>query len=78
MNQPQSLFLQALGRFDPAQMITILSIADLFNSDLRTPVLQSIDNYGFTLEEMVNRNLDYGGWWGLPGPISVHTFAQEE
>ena len=77
MSQVPSLFMLAIGKYMPEDMIEILNIADSQGVDLRTPVMMELQRYNahnLTLERMAIRNLDYGGWWGLPGPISLHTY----
>ena len=78
MSQPLSLLMQTIGVIMPEDMIQILHAADEAGIDLRTPIQLALRPYGRSLEDMVRMNLSFDGWWGLPGPISTHTYNREE
>ena len=74
MNNPKALKLLALVKCMPDRLkSTLIHIEQTRGQDYRTPVDLILSEYGVTLEQMIDFNLNYGGWWGLPGPISKFT-----
>ena len=74
MYQPKSLKLLSLVKCMPDRLkATLDHIERTRGQDYKTPIALMLAEYNVTLDQMVNFNLDYGGWWGLPGPISKFT-----
>ena len=73
-NNPKPLKLLALVKCMPDRLkATLLHMERTRGQDYMTPVVMMLDEYNVTLDQMIDFNLDYGGWWGLPGPISKFT-----
>ena len=70
----RSLLLTTIGNMMPEEVLRFIAEQHQLGRDFETPIRLALRDYDYTLEQMVNFNLDYGGWWGLPGPVSVFTY----
>ena len=74
MSTVPSLKILALGKFMPEDLVDLQNVFHAAKIDMETPITQILRSYDTSIAQMVDLNLDYGGWWGLPGDVSRFTY----
>ena len=76
MNSVPTLLSSCIAKYYPAHMKEIIDLMETKNIDTSF-IIQDINRYETSLEYMINFNVTYDPWCGLPHRIEAYTIRPD-